>query len=160
MPSISRKLKERIEPKRVAALCENLRLGLHFGAACKLADLCERTVFNWRKYAKEGKQPFASYVSDIEKAEVQAEQVLVAKIQRAASSGTWTAAAWILERRWPERWAKPDYMKAQPPGGVRVVLDWVSEPKKSREEVKEDEGQGVENGRKPVGDRDNPRQAT
>ena len=31
----------------------------------------------------------------------------VARIQRAAQGGTWTAAAWWLERRHPEEWGKP-----------------------------------------------------
>jgi hypothetical protein len=33
--------------------------------------------------------------------------VLVARIAQAAGKGSWQAAAWLLERRFPERWMKP-----------------------------------------------------
>jgi len=42
----------------------------------------------------------------LEKAEAEAELFLLTNIKAAATDGKWTAAAWILERRHPERWAK------------------------------------------------------
>jgi hypothetical protein len=36
----------------------------------------------------------------------QAEPQLVAVIIAAAQRGSWQAAAWLLERRWPERWLR------------------------------------------------------
>jgi transposase len=36
-----------------------------------------------------------------------AEVGLVGVIAAAAQRGSWQSAAWILERRWPERWARP-----------------------------------------------------
>lgn len=35
------------------------------------------------------------------------ESELVAVIEEAAEGGSWNAAAWLVERRWPERWLKP-----------------------------------------------------
>jgi len=38
----------------------------------------------------------------------QAEPGLLAAIVSAAQRGQWQAAAWVLERAFPERWSKPD----------------------------------------------------
>ena len=35
------------------------------------------------------------------------ESELIAVIEDAAQGGSWNAAAWLAERRWPERWCKP-----------------------------------------------------
>jgi hypothetical protein len=113
----------RVEKARLAAACDNIRLGLFPTQACELADLEPRTVLRWREAAAKGKEPFASYVSEIEKAEAQAEQLLIAKIQRAASEGTWTAAAWMLERRWSDRWKKPEFMQHSGDMTLRVIWE-------------------------------------
>jgi hypothetical protein len=34
-----------------------------------------------------------------------AEPLLVAAVQAAVMRGNWQAAAWVLSRRWPQRWA-------------------------------------------------------
>jgi hypothetical protein len=34
-----------------------------------------------------------------------AEPLLVAAVQAAVLRGSWQAAAWVLSRRWPQRWA-------------------------------------------------------
>jgi hypothetical protein len=59
-----------------------------------------------------------------------AEPLLVAAVQAAVMRGSWQAAAWVLSRRWPQRWAAPA-------GRVRVprepdALDAL-EPKRGRE---------------------------
>ena len=38
-------------------------------------------------------------------ARAEAEAILVGRVQKAASAGSWRAACWLLERQWPERWA-------------------------------------------------------
>jgi len=112
----------RVEKERLAAACDNIRLGLHLTQAYELADLAPQTVSDWRKWAAKGREPYIGYIGLIEKAEAQAEQVLLAKIQRAASDGTWTAAAWILERRWSDRWKKPEFM--QHSGDMTLKVIW------------------------------------
>jgi hypothetical protein len=34
------------------------------------------------------------------------EDELIAVIEDAAKGGSWNAAAWLVERRWPEHWSK------------------------------------------------------
>jgi hypothetical protein len=35
------------------------------------------------------------------------ESELIGVVEDAARDGSWNAAAWLVERRWPERWMKP-----------------------------------------------------
>lgn len=44
----------------------------------------------------------------IEAAEAGHELGCVANVQKAAARGEWKPAAWLLERKYPERWAKPE----------------------------------------------------
>jgi hypothetical protein len=44
-----------------------------------------------------------------------AEPLLVAAVQAAVMRGSWQAAAWVLSRRWPERWAAPAGRVAREP---------------------------------------------
>jgi hypothetical protein len=53
----------------------------------------------------------------VERARAESEVVLVIRIARAAERGSWQAAAWLLERQWPERWARPAHRppESEPP---------------------------------------------
>lgn len=48
-----------------------------------------------------------SFATSIKEAEARAEATVHGQILRHMES-QWTAAAWMLERRWPDRWAKRD----------------------------------------------------
>ena len=63
----------------------------------------------------------------VERARAQSEAVLVVRIARAAERGSWRAAAWLLERRYPERWARPaDRPLAREPVGKDPFADIVA----------------------------------
>ena len=48
----------------------------------------------------------------LEKGRVKNKEFLLSRILKAVSDGTWTAAAWILERKYPEEYGKIDRDKA------------------------------------------------
>jgi hypothetical protein len=58
-------------------------------------------------------EAFAAAVEDVPEfgaavdlARAEAESILVTRVAKAASGGSWQAAAWLLERAAPERWGK------------------------------------------------------
>jgi hypothetical protein len=56
----------------------------------------------------EEERGFFEFCEAVKKAEAEAEAAAVVQIKAAASSGTWQAAAWFLERKFKDRWARTD----------------------------------------------------
>ena len=52
-----------------------------------------------------------------------AEPGLLAAVLAASQRGSWQAAAWILERRWPERWARPPRRQEEPSQSAEPIAD-------------------------------------
>lgn len=50
-------------------------------------------------------EPFLDFLDAVERALTVPEMRAVTVIQDSAAKGSWRAAAWLLERRWPERWS-------------------------------------------------------
>lgn len=63
-----------------------------------------QTFCLWRNHPKTKNQIQLSEA--MKKADAEREAALVSRIMR-ASDDTWQAAAWLLERRYPDRYAKP-----------------------------------------------------
>lgn len=102
------------DPDREAKILDYLRLGLHKETAARNAGIHPATFYEWQARIPE-------FADAVEKAVSDAEAILVGKIQKAAGEGkNWTAAAWMLERRHPDRWAKTDRLQIQ--GEVRAEV--------------------------------------
>jgi len=104
------------------AVCKALRAGNNRRASCAFGGICYSTMLNWIKLGDEAKRnrdegvtlddskiPFIEFSGAVQKAEGLAEVEAVAVIQKAAreaTSGQWTAAAWWLERKYPDNWGR------------------------------------------------------
>ena len=64
------------------------------------------------------------FVTALKRAEAQAEAAIQGKILRHMDK-QWTAAAWMLERRWPERWAKREVVIPANKDDARAFLEQV-----------------------------------
>ncbi len=84
------------------AILRTVALGVWPDRAAKIHGVDPATM---RKH----KQRNADFVTELEKAEASAEAGFMAKILRHTEK-QWTAAAWMLERRWGERWAKREHL--------------------------------------------------
>lgn len=95
------------DPDVVERLLAGLRDGLPRDAACQQAGLSRRTFYTWQRRAKEGYAPAGALVEAIEQAEAVAEAEHLENIRRAGQHvPQWTASAWYLERKYPERWGR------------------------------------------------------
>jgi hypothetical protein len=67
-----------------------------------------------------------------------AEPGLVGVVVAAAHRGSWQAASWLLERRWPDRWARPparqpdDGLPGPADGDVFAEVDRLAEQRRRR----------------------------
>ena len=90
-----------------------LRLGNYIYVACKAAGIHKDTFYEWMKRGRSSKaedERFATFAIEVDAALGEAEARDVQTILM-ASQQTWQAAAWRLERRFPERWSRSDRMR-------------------------------------------------
>lgn len=85
--------------KYIDPLLDNLRAGMSYQAAASQAGLSTNTVDSWRRNDPEFADLFDAAIDF-------AEAVMLNEIrQQGRAREDWRATAWILERRFPERWA-------------------------------------------------------
>lgn len=101
-----------LTPEVYVTVIEAIEAGNYRHVACKMAGIHRDTLNGWEQRAKSGEEPFAEFVTDLEKAEATCEVRLLSEIKGAQGaivgvSGPelWQARAWVLERRFPKRWA-------------------------------------------------------
>lgn len=133
----------KLTPDRVQKVCESIAEGHTYAYAAVSAGLSERTLHRYRADADEALMRFengeeltereaflAQFSLMVEEAEHDAEAVLLGRI-KAASKDYWQAAAWIMERRWPERWSRSAKIRKEEERVIRVQMD-LGAPTKAR----------------------------
>ena len=91
--------KSKYTPDVVDKLTQAIRLGATYVLACDYAGISERTFRSWM-------ETYPPFLQSVKEAEGAAAVGWLAKIEKAASDGNWQAAAWKLERRYPEMYGK------------------------------------------------------
>lgn len=112
----------KLTPEVAAAICETIAAGNYIKTALAAAGVRPGTYDGWVAYAR--KQPdsiYAEFVDLMEQARAQAEASNVRVIKEAAAK-TWQAAAWLLERQYPERWGRRDRIFNTVDGDHRVTF--------------------------------------
>jgi len=98
---MSKKLGRKPYPREVRdRLLDNLREGMSIVAACTQAGISENTHYRWLEEDETGE-----WTEEVNAAKDFAEAVALAKLKRLGDEkADWRAYAWILERRYPDRW--------------------------------------------------------
>jgi hypothetical protein len=101
-------------------LLDSIAAGMPYKLACLRAGISEDTLVAWRKKGAEGREPYASFVRELQTAEGDAVFMRLQHIEGAAMNGQWQASAWLLERRYPQFFGRQDRLQAEvsgPDGG-------------------------------------------
>ena len=91
------------------AILDAIRLGMYQEQAALLAGIHRRTFHRWIERGKTGlpeDEPYRHFCHAVEKARAEVEADHLTTIQQAARRGTWQAAAWFLERSFPQRYGR------------------------------------------------------
>lgn len=86
-------------PETVEKITQAIRLGATYELAASYAGISHTTFFEWMNTKPE-------FVEQVKAAEGAGAMQWLAKIEKAATEGNWQAAAWKLERRYPERYGR------------------------------------------------------
>lgn len=100
-------------PEREQVILNALRLGNTRTAAAAYAEVDRVNLWRWI-------EDDATFRNAVEKAEADAEARFVGQIVKAAHDGTWTAAAWWLERRRRADYGKQERVEVSGPDGGPV----------------------------------------
>lgn len=107
-------------------ICRAVRAGNYIETAAAHVGINKTTLYDWMKRGarekeriaknprarvKKSEEPYVEFSNAIEKALADAEVRDVAIIANAAKEN-WTAAAWRLERKFPERWGRKERVQA------------------------------------------------
>jgi hypothetical protein len=94
-----------LTPEVHTAFVEAIKRCWYIETACALVGVGRSTVYGWmRRGRKETEGPFAEFLDDVKKAAAEQEADCLDGI-RLAGADHWQARAWLLERRYPDRWS-------------------------------------------------------
>ena len=96
-----------LTPELQDDVVKRIRAGNYIKVACQSVGIGVSTYFEWLKKGEEGRQPYAEFTEAIKKAESEAHVNYVAIVASHAPT-QWQAAAWWLERRFPQLWGRRD----------------------------------------------------
>ncbi len=84
--------------------------------------ISKQTWYNWLNKGEKAKSGiYRELWEEVQKAESRAETRYVTIIAQAAEEN-WQAAAWMLERKYPERWGKKDRFAFEGDEGMKIVI--------------------------------------
>lgn len=127
---------------RRTKLIAALKRGLSRKGACAAARLPRRTFYAWLEQGEPdpetGEYPddfFGQLAADVAAAEAHVEDVDLKTIADASQEGNWQAAAWRLERRFPDDYSRTERSKVEltgKDGGPMEVIERASRDLDSR----------------------------
>lgn len=115
----------KLNPERQAIIVEAVREGNAIEVAAQAAGISHQTFYNWLERGEKAESGiYFEFFEAIKKAESEAEQYHVANIKK-ASKKQWQAAAWWLERKFPDRWGRRDRQQVDLSGslGIQIIDD-------------------------------------
>lgn len=105
--------KTKLTPELQENFCKAIENGDSILGACGYVGISEKTYYNWidRAESAKGRTKFVKFKECVDKAKAKAlhnfEQVITH-----ASTEHWQAAAWMLERRYPNMYGKREKIEA------------------------------------------------
>lgn len=111
---LKRGSKGKYAPAKVKEICRYIQMGTTNATACHLSRISEETYYTWIREHPE-------FSDAVKEAEEKAEVVNLDYIRKARDK-SWAAAAWLLERRFPERYSLVKRHELSGPGGRPVPV--------------------------------------
>lgn len=98
--------RSKLTPEFIAEMSRYVSGGLTNKDACALCGVSQTAFYRWIQEPRKGLE--IQLWEAIEKARVRRKAMLIQTITNASKTGQWQAAAWYLERQYPQEFAKPD----------------------------------------------------
>ena len=106
--------KTKYTPETVAKIVQAIKTGATYELAANFAGIGKTSFYDWL-------DKYPEFANAVKEAEGAGAIELLARIRKEAAEGTWQAAAWILERRYPEMYGRQRQEVTGADGGDIVV---------------------------------------
>jgi hypothetical protein len=117
----------KLTPKVAQAICKVLKEGAYIETAAEAAGISVQTLYNWLDRGAVSEKPYAAFLEAVMRARAEGELALFRRAKRGDSKGVsfggGRAAAFILERTRPNRYAQRVNLRVE--DAVREVLEVV-----------------------------------
>lgn len=97
----------KLDKKVTDKIVSYLRAGSYIETAAAASGITKQTLHSWLRRGADGEEPYAAFCEEVETAQAEGEVRCLALIASAAQK-QWQAAAWLLERRYPEKYGRKD----------------------------------------------------
>lgn len=123
MPGKTRGRPTKLTPELSREICDYVRMGNYVETAAAIAGISKDSIYRWLKKGANAKSGIFREFSDaVKKAQAEAEARDVGLIGRAAKD-QWQAAAWRLERKFPDRWGRKDRVEHTGRDGQPIQIE-------------------------------------
>lgn len=96
-------------------IVEAVKLGAPWYLAAQAGGVAASTLRQWKAKGADGQEPYASFVARLKGAEAEGAAEALRVVREAARGGTWQAAAWLLERRYPKSFGLKNRLSVEKP---------------------------------------------
>ena len=117
-------------------ICEYIAMGNYIERCCQAVGIAKSTFYNWKKRGEKGEEPYATFLKRVNKVEAKAEIKHTGIIHDIAETGNWMASAWLLERKYPNRFGKREQMALQTDNDFKLEISTAKSPYELGEEEK------------------------
>lgn len=108
----------KLNKEMIAEISSYIELGFTIKDTCEAVGISKETFFEWKKQGKRDKESgiksdFSDFSDSIKKGKHSVKKLMLSKIVQAADEN-WNAAAWWLERNFPEDYSlRPELRKTK-----------------------------------------------
>lgn len=118
-------------------IVEGVLKGNYVSTVCQSVGINRSTYYDWKKKGKQGIEPYKQFYDRVTEAEAQAEMDILNVIYtNAIDEGNWVSSAWILERKYPDRFGKREQMALATDNDFKLEISTAKSPYELGEEEK------------------------
>ena len=117
-------------------ICSYIEMGNYINRSCEAVGISTSTFNSWKRKGAKGIEPYATFLERVKKVEAKAEMVHTGIIHDVAQTGNWLASAWLLERKYPNRFGKREQMALQTDNDFKLEISTAKSPYELGEEEK------------------------
>lgn len=118
-------------------ICEGVLKGNYVATVCQSVGINRSTYYAWKKKGEQGLEPYKQFYERVTECEAQAEMDILNVIYtNAIDQGNWVSSAWILERKYPNRFGKREQMALATDNNFELKISSAKSPYELGEEEK------------------------